>query len=102
MIGIQEDRLVKMISGLHVNMVFRSYCFQVAMNLSTVSSQACQVSVNFVLHVLLILLQPQSFPIQLSQLCTILGPLHNPGPMSRVMWDIFTDQAAHEGDHKHC
>ena len=41
---------------------------------------------------------PTYFPIQLSQLCTILGPLHNPGPMSRVLWDIFTDQASHTGD----
>ena len=39
----QDDRLAKMMGEFHVNMVFRSYCFQVAMNLATVSSQACQV-----------------------------------------------------------
>ena len=36
-------------------------------------------------------------PWQLSQLCTILGPLHDPGPLSRVLWDIFTGRVPHAG-----
>ena len=46
----------------------------------------------------MLLISSQSSKIQLSQLCTILGPLHNPGPMSRVLWDVFTDRAPHAGD----
>ena len=79
-------------------MVSWSDCFQVAMNLSTISSQACQVRNILWECVLMLLISSQSSKIQLSQLCTILGPLHNPGPMSRVLWDVFTDQAPHAGD----
>ena len=79
-------------------MVSWSDCFQVAMNLSTISSQACQVRNILWECVLMLLISSQSSKIQLSQLCTILGPLHNPGPMSRVLWDVFTDRAPHAGD----
>ena len=79
-------------------MVFRSHCFQVAMNLSTISSQACQVKNILRECVPMLLISSQSSKTQLSQLCTILGPLHNPGPMSRVLWDVFTDRAPRAGD----
>ena len=35
---------------------------------------------------------------QLSQLCKIIGSQEEPGPMSRVVWNVFTNHTSYSGD----